>query len=886
MPKGRNTIEWPVPVVHYRAQASLPRDQPLAASWISALLEIYNLSQDNIAQLSKLSTAILNILAADPEVPAAIILQQSREAGRHLSGLSLPIPKTLEQSLLVLSRELHLQAADPERVSQIITGLATGYSETLIQDSRVELAAVKQELTHQIAERLRTETDLRGQAERLYHLHDVHLDILSAKSLNEIIDRSFQLIDTLIPNLSASLGLYNFEINEYVVLNSNHSEFVGVRKKISFWEMVNHLKDGKVYYVEDLPEKYKTKPGLINVVKIDARSLLNVPLLYQNELIGSLTLTSNNLQGFSPDELIISREIANSLAVAIQHQRLLDNEKSARERETSLREITASITLDLELENVLDAIVDQLERVLPTASSSIMLLEESKLVIKAARQLYTEEQPLREMISRNPANLIAIMQTGQPELIKDTRLHPTWVTLPGGGEIRCWIGVPLNVKGIRIGILTLDRNQPNTFSQADLDLAMAFANQAAIVIENARLFREVQLHAGELEAGVRERTRELQALYGITAAAAEEMDLETVLKHSLEYAMTAFNCSAGCLFLIDEDNFQLESATRMAFGDQKLVELIERLSIDDLQPYQSLLMDKPLVINNFEAPWQDMSDDVQAYAGAPLRSRGRPLGFLSLLSVDPDHFASDPLPLLTTIADQIGAAVENIRLRNKAREAAILGERDRLARDLHDAVTQSLYSLSLFAEAGREAALASDIIKVQRHIQSVLRLAHQALGELRLMLFELRSETTAHKGLAEALKARLQTVEERVGIIYTLNTNQSSPLPLALEEAFYRVGLEALTNALRHSQATEVQVDLHEKDQQLTLIVADNGLGFDFETAAQSGGFGLNSMTSRMEQVGGRLLVTTAIGHGTQVEARAILSIKEKGQRGVETIGE
>jgi signal transduction histidine kinase len=845
-------------------------------AWVAALSEVTRLPRDAEEQILDLSADVLDILTVAPDVPDNFIQQQSREIGRRMAALPLPHPGGLEQSLLVLSRELVAPVGTPARLGQLLGGLAAGYFDAVFQDSRLELAAVKQELTHQIAERLRTETDLRGQADRLYHLHATHLAILSAESLAGIVELSFQLIDTMIPNLSATVVLYDFVAGEFAALHSNRPEFLGIRLPITLWDMIETLRRGDIYYLKDVQEAYKTRKGLATAVQIGGRSLLSVPLLYRDELIGALMLTTKNIHGFSPEELAISREIANSLAVAIQHQRLLDNEKEARERETTLREITASITLDLELENVLNTILDQLERVLPTTSSSIMLLEESQLVIKAARQLYTEEQLLREMIGRNPPNLISILRTGQPELINDTMTYPNWVTLPGGEDIRCWMGVPLNVKGTGIGILTLDRNQPNTFSEADVDLAMAFANQAAIVIENARLFREVQVHAGELEARVKERTRELQALYGITAAAAEDLSLETVLKYSLEHAMTAFNCSAGCIFLTDEDHFQLESATRMAFGDQKLVEMIEGISLDDLQPYQSLLLEKPLVINNSEKLLSSVSGVMQAYAGAPLRARGRSLGFLGLLSVDPHHFASDPLPLLTTIADQIGAAVENIRLRNKAREAAILAERDRLARDLHDAVTQSLYSLSLFAEAGREAALANDPLKVQRHLQSVLRLAHQALGELRLMLFELRSETTAHKGLAEALNARLKTVEERVGIVYSLNTNQSSPLPLAVEEAFYRVGLEALNNALRHSQATEVQLDLLEEDQQLILIVADNGVGFDYETAVRSGGFGLNSMANRIEQIGGRLQVNTAVGKGTQVEARAVLPINEK----------
>jgi signal transduction histidine kinase len=247
------------------------------------------------------------------------------------------------------------------------------------------------------------------------------------------------------------------------------------------------------------------------------------------------------------------------------------------------------------------------------------------------------------------------------------------------------------------------------------------------------------------------------------------------------------------------------------------------------------------------------------------------LGLMSLISPQPDCFSIESLPVLTTIADQIATAVENIRLRHKARETAVLAERDRLARDLHDAVTQSLYSLSLFAEAAQESARANDPARIQRHLGSDMKMAQQALGELRLMLFELRADTAARQGLAQALGDRLKSVEERIGIAVDIQAESIGLLPVVVEEAFYRVGLEALNNALRHGPAPHVEVRLFTEDSHLVLTIADDGAGFDVAEATRSGGMGLNSMTQRLQQVGGTLVVDSSPGQGTRVTARTPL---------------
>lgn len=853
-------------------------------------------------RLAWLAAESLDLVLAGEELPPAAWSARARAIGRELVQLRLLKPQSLEQSLEVLARELLAgMSAGPAaqaRLGSLLAAIAGGFTEEsqkslltqqeeinfaktvalrqareALADSLEELAERNRALKEEIAERRRIEDSLRQHTGRLKNLHTAQLAILSAGSLASTLEVSIRQLNELLPNLAISVTTYDLSAKTLHLLFSTQSASpAGTTFPISMWDLVDSLRRGNVYYLKDVRSISDAPDGVQALARFGGRSFMALPLIYRGDLIGAVSITMGEIREIPADEVAIIREIVDSIAVAVQHHRLLATAQTARARESTLREIAAGITSGLELELVLDTILDQLERVLPTISSAILLLEGQELSVTTTRKLMTDERLLADMINQTPDNLMAIVRTGRPEVIPDTHRHPEWVGLPGGESIRCWLGVPLIVKGTSIGILTLDRSEPHSFTPEDVSLAMAFANQAAIAIENARLFRAVQRHAQEMETRVRERTRELQALYGITAAAAEERELEDILRQALFQALTAFDCPAGCIYLAVGDGPLVEPPIRLAVGDERMVAAIQRIPIEELQAVRATPGDEPLIVTDQVRLAEKLNGAANAYAIAPLRAHGRSLGIISLLSAQPDHFSTDSRPLLTTIADQIAAAVEVIRLRRHAREAAVLAERDRLARDLHDAVTQSLYSLSLFAEAAQRAALANDPINIQRHLGSVLKMAQQALGELRLMLFELRSDTAARKGLAEALRDRIQTVEERIGTIVNLHVEPIGPLPIGVEEALYRVGLEALNNALRHGPARRVEVELYPEDSQLVLIIADDGAGFDVDEAFRSGGMGLNSMTQRIRQVDGMLRVDSSPGRGTRIEARAPIS--------------
>jgi signal transduction histidine kinase len=247
---------------------------------------------------------------------------------------------------------------------------------------------------------------------------------------------------------------------------------------------------------------------------------------------------------------------------------------------------------------------------------------------------------------------------------------------------------------------------------------------------------------------------------------------------------------------------------------------------------------------------------------------------------------------LLALAEQIGASVENHRLRKRIEAAVALEERGRLARDLHDSVTQSLYSLSLFARSGRDAADEGDVGRLVASLEALEVTSVQALREMRLLLYELRPEALEQEGLFRTLERRFDAVERRAGMHAALIAEPQGPdssaslgvfgtprrrlaqgfageagldLPPTLERELYYLATEALNNVLKHARANKVTVLIGLSGSQVRLEIADDGCGFDLREV--SGGYGLGDMQERVERLGGRLEIFSAPNAGTRITA-------------------
>jgi signal transduction histidine kinase len=256
----------------------------------------------------------------------------------------------------------------------------------------------------------------------------------------------------------------------------------------------------------------------------------------------------------------------------------------------------------------------------------------------------------------------------------------------------------------------------------------------------------------------------------------------------------------------------------------------------------------------------------RAWMGVPLLHKERVLGTIGFGHPEPGYYTPRHARLALAVATHAAAAIENARLYAQAQQAAVLEERHRLARDLHDSVTQILYSVTMYAEAATRALAAGEQTTGSHFLTEVRDMAQNALREMRLLIFELRPPVLEHEGLVPALRARLAAVEARAGgIEIRCEADEELRPPAAVEQALYGVAQEVLNNVLKHARARRVEVTLRQENGVVRLTIADDGAGFDWAQARKRGGQGLRGMEERMARVGGSMQVETSVGLGTLV---------------------
>ncbi|WP_369168316.1 GAF domain-containing sensor histidine kinase [Streptomyces sp. R28] len=281
--------------------------------------------------------------------------------------------------------------------------------------------------------------------------------------------------------------------------------------------------------------------------------------------------------------------------------------------------------------------------------------------------------------------------------------------------------------------------------------------------------------------------------------------------------------------------------------------------------------------------WPTAHPDMSDFLGLPIRDGDEVIGALFLANKlrpvggNPPHpprpkpegscgFTEEDEELLGILAQHAAIALTNARLYERSRELTIAEERSRLAHELHDAVSQKLFSLRLTAQAAA-ALVDRDPSRAKGELHQVAALAAEAADELRAAVVELRPAALDEDGLVATLRTQIQVLDRAHTARVTFDGRGVKALPAAQEEAVLRVAQEALHNALRHSGAEHVDVTLDRRAGGAVLRVTDNGSGFDPKAIRRAGRhLGLVSMRDRTSGVGGALTVESAPGKGTTIE--------------------
>ncbi len=361
-----------------------------------------------------------------------------------------------------------------------------------------------------------------------------------------------------------------------------------------------------------------------------------------------------------------------------------------------------------------------------------------------------------------------------------------------------------------------------------------------------------------LEQRVADRTRELEALNTIAQTAGRSLDLDEVLTTTLNKVLEVLAFEAGVIYLTDgaDGELTLACSSGLDAPDRDCKRCAESSAL--------AARSGKLEVANGSGP--DGSYTFHTVASIPLAVKSHVHGVLTAASRRVRDFEPRDLELLTSIGNQIGVSIENARLYEQAHHIAMLEERQRIARDLHDAVSQTLFSASMLAEVlprlwGRDEA------EGVRRLTELRELTRGAQAEMRTLLLELRPHTLLETSMHDLLKQLAEAIIGRARLPIDLEISGTCPLPDDAKVALYRITQEALNNISKHAAATAASVKLHCGEDAVTLEVRDNGRGFD-TTNQHTGRLGLSSMRERAREIGAALEIESTPDHGTAIHVK------------------
>jgi two-component system nitrate/nitrite sensor histidine kinase NarX len=378
-----------------------------------------------------------------------------------------------------------------------------------------------------------------------------------------------------------------------------------------------------------------------------------------------------------------------------------------------------------------------------------------------------------------------------------------------------------------------------------------------------------------LEQKVAERTRELTTLLEISNTVASTQELKSVLDVVLAEIQGLLGCTGATILAIDGADLVVLDHRGPITSDQ-----IEhaRFPAQWALAWAELRRDSPLIIDNvwdegpaakaFRASAPSAMTLLFAYARSlllvPLKARDRLIGVLIVDGERPGQFDLRAARLAWALANQAAVAIENARLHDQGRELAAFEERQRLARELHDSVTQSLYSASMLGLA-LPTAWDRDPDQARQMLAHLRDVTASALAELRTLLIELRPSVAAQVELGELLRQLARALRSRIEIPIDVEVDGTAVLPAEVQVTFYRLAQAALGNIARHAATARVRVTLRCTGESATMVIADDGPGFDVTEVARNGRSGLDVMRDRAAAVGASLEIESARGQGARL---------------------
>ena len=545
------------------------------------------------------------------------------------------------------------------------------------------------------------------------------------------------------------------------------------------------------HYLEELP---RPLPEAGHV-----ESGVAVPVWWQGQLTGVFGLLARDASRvFNAQDREVMELLANHLAIAIENARLYGEVRDRLAEVTGLQAASSALAEELLPERALRVIAQQALSLSGAATVSIELLRTGGRELEvqvAVGEHAVELAAMRVAVEGSLAG--AAVSTGRPQIL---RAPFGDASEPGRAaaertEARSLLVLPLRARGRTLGTLSAYTRHPDAFHTRQVELLATFANQAAISLDNARLYGELQ-----------SRLEEMVGLQRLGTLLLEEHDFDRVLQSICQQLQRLTDAGGVGLALLEEDPRFLEMRT--VVGPSADVLRGSRIPTDGSFAAEALR-------TNRSQRSDDAQNDPRGYRkslvlgntrtilSVPMKTRLRTVGVLSVYNKEGEGgFTDRDAELATFFANQAAAAIENARLYEQTREYAVVEERNRLARELHDSVTQSLFSVTLLSEAALNLLDRDDPVKARERLERANELAQGALAEMRALIFQLRPMTLQEEGLLSAVKKHLSALRSRNGQVVELQvTGSERRLPAPIEDAAFGIIQESLNNVVKHANA-------------------------------------------------------------------------------------
>ena len=383
---------------------------------------------------------------------------------------------------------------------------------------------------------------------------------------------------------------------------------------------------------------------------------------------------------------------------------------------------------------------------------------------------------------------------------------------------------------------------------------------------NRQLENLVQRRTSDLE----KRTRDIEALYEADERIIRNVTLNQVFQTLVDVSVSVLKADRSVVFVWNEEKKKIIPRVSQGFQPETLY----AFNFDDGEGMvgQAMITGEPVIISDLKihALRGDLqtvirNEGIQSYAHFPIVIDGKVVAIFNVAYTRPNALNEDSIRLFTALANRASLAITNMELFEQTKDLAVMEERNRLARDLHDSAKQKAFA------ALAQLGTANGIIKTKPdevipHLSEAETLVYEVIQELTFLIQEIYPIALQEKGLPTTLREYVFEWENRNDAVVNLTVQNERPLPLNVEQAVYRFIQEALANVSRHSKAGRVVISLVYNPESLQVIIADDGHGFDMNQKAK--GMGFRSMRERISSIRGTVQIQSAPGQGTRLIAQ------------------